>query len=77
MNLNDLIAVTKTEYTEEEMLFIIESYIVTKKGAKITLNSPRDPMRVSMMMTAFSTAMEYFQKEYNNGEKEQKEKESH
>lgn len=46
--------------TQPEMVSVIQRYIFDKKGVKVDINSPRDPLRVELMIIGFETASNYY-----------------
>lgn len=43
-----------------QMIFVVQEYIYEKKGVKIIINHPNHQIQVSMLVTLFNIAFDYF-----------------
>jgi len=53
--------ITKSEFSTEEMLFVIEQYIKERKGKDVQIRPPNTKMRAILLWQAFNKAMDWFQ----------------
>ena len=60
---------TKSEFTTEEMIFVVEAYIKEKKNKSVQINPPNTQIRVVLLCNFFNTAMDYFLAKLNPFEK--------
>lgn len=51
----------KSEFTTEEMVFVVEQYIKKRKNRDIQLTPPNNQMRSIMLVQFFNKAMDWFQ----------------